>query len=98
MGSAIQVVDEYEVQRLNSELKKCKVREDWIRGALLESQSKWTAFSFNLLELVKQLLYHIEGTAEANLPIIRRRVQEYERFLTITDDSVSNTSSLIPVV
>lgn len=83
--------------KLKEELKKAKAREDLMRSALLESQTKWTAFCSNIIAMIKQLLGHISGSTSADLQFISRRVQEYERFLVTTDDSVSNASSLLPV-
>lgn len=83
---------------LQEDLRKAKQRENYIKSALVESQNKWTAFSLSILQIGKQLLEHIEGEGTCDLPAVRRRLAEFERFLTTPgDDTTSNTSSLIPV-
>jgi len=83
---------------LQEELRKAKQRENYIKSALVESQNKWTAFSLSILQMGKQLLDHIGGESSCDLSAVRRRLAEFERFLTAPgDDTTSNTSSLIPV-
>lgn len=83
---------------LQEDLRKAKQREDYIKSALVESQAKWTSFSLSIVQMGRQLLDHIEGVKSCDMPAIRRRLAEFERFLTSPgDDSTSNTSSLIPV-
>lgn len=79
------------------EMAKAKHREEYLRSALIESNTKWTNFAFTLLGISKQLLAHIGGLGEANLPLVRKKVSEYERFLMSSEDSVSNASSFLPV-
>lgn len=83
---------------VQEELRKAKQREEYIKSALVESQTKWTAFSMSIVQMGKQLLEQIVTGKSCDLQAIRRRLAEYERFLTSTgDDTTSNTSSLIPV-
>ncbi|CAG9311538.1 unnamed protein product [Blepharisma stoltei] len=79
------------------EMAKARHREEYLRSALIESNTKWTNFAFTLLGISKQLLAHIGGLGEANLPLVRKKVSEYEKFLMSSEDSVSNASSFLPV-
>jgi hypothetical protein len=80
------------------ELIRAKNHEEYLRAAIIESNSKWTNFAFSLLDISKQLLGHIGGLGQANLDLMRKKVNEYEKFLITSEDSVSNASSFIPVI
>ena len=85
-------------KELKNELAKSRHREEYLRNALIESNSKWTSFSMNLLDISSQLLQHIDGEAKANLGVLRRKLHELGKFLVSSEESVSNTSSVLPVV
>ena len=95
----LQSLANYKPQAPSSqELIRAKNHEEYLRAAIIESNSKWTNFAFSLLGISKQLLAHIGGLGEANLDLMKKKVIEYERFLISSEDSVSNASSFIPVI
>lgn len=62
-----------------------------MRNALVESQTKWTNFALDIIMMSKQLSHHIDQTAVADIPSIKAKIQEYEKFLLNNEDS--NNSS-----
>ena len=88
----------YKPTNNSQELVRAKNHEEYLRAAIIESNSKWTNFAFSLLDISKQLLAHIGGLGQANLELMRKKVFEYEKFLITSEDSVSNASSFIPIV
>lgn len=99
ISNYLQSLASHKPQQVSSqELIRAKNHEEYLRAAIIESNSKWTNFAFSLLGISKQLLAHIGGLGEANLDLMKKRVIEYERFLISSEDSVSNASSFIPVI
>ncbi|OMJ77565.1 hypothetical protein SteCoe_22813 [Stentor coeruleus] len=94
----LQTLSDYKPQNNSQELVRARNHEEYLRAAIIESNSKWTNFAFSLLGISKQLLAHIGGLGEANLELMKKKVLEYERFLISSEDSVSNASSFIPVI
>lgn len=98
ISNYLQSLANYKPANNAQELIRAKNHEEYLRAAIIESNSKWTNFAFSLLDISKQLLGHIGGLGEANLDLMKKKVIEYERFLISSEDSVSNASSFIPVI
>jgi LisH domain-containing protein ARMC9 len=98
VSNYLQSLANYKPQNNSQDLIRAKNHEEYLRAAIVEINSKWTNFAFNLLGISKQLLAHIGGMGEANLDLMKKKVIEYEKFLISSEDSVSNASSFIPVI
>lgn len=85
------------VAELSQQLEKAHEKEEMRRKLLAEQDTKWVMFAVSLLNLSKQLFAHIQGDSAANLNAIAKKMLEYDRFLTPSEDSISNTSIMLPV-
>mmetsp|Transcript_7601 Transcript_7601/g.14257 ORF Transcript_7601/g.14257 Transcript_7601/m.14257 type:complete len:656 (+) Transcript_7601:1184-3151(+) len=85
------------VAELSQQLEKAHEKEEMRRKLLAEQDTKWVMFAVSLLNLSKQLFAHIQGDSNANLNAIAKKMLEYDKFLSPSDDSISNTSIMLPI-
>jgi hypothetical protein len=85
------------VSELSQQLEKAHEKEEMRRKLLAEQDTKWVMFAVSLLNLSKQLFAHIQGDGQANLNTIARKMLEYDKFLSPNEDSISNTSIMLPI-
>lgn len=62
-------------------------KEEYAKATLVQSQSKWTNFSKDILNIAKELLFSLESAGakltlnRINLMVIRDKMARYEAFL-----------------
>lgn len=74
-------------------------REEYARNTLLESQTKWTNFSKDILNMTKELYRTIEAVKRGNIPnkdlldAIFEKILRYDSFLNASNEELSGNAS-----
>jgi len=88
-----------EVAQLQAEYSSLVQKEEFARNTLIESQSKWTNFAKDILNMSKELLKTVEHLKSGRSPndqmltIIQEKIVRYEQFLNMSSDELSGAVS-----
>jgi len=89
---------ELQVRELQKEYSILQQREEQAKSTLLESQTKWTNFSKDILNMAKELYKTIEAISRGNdidpsqLQAIFEKIVRYDNFLNMSNDEISGAS------
>jgi ketosteroid isomerase-like protein len=89
-----------EVASLQAEYSSLSQKEEFARNTLIESQSKWTNFSKDILNMSKELLRALEQMRSGRSPndqmlsIVQEKMTRYEQFLNMSSDELSGAVSI----
>lgn len=88
-----------EVAQLQAEYTTLSQKEEFARITLIESQSKWTNFSKDILNMSKELFRTVEALRSGHQPneqtlhIIQEKMGRYDQFLNLSSDELSGAAS-----
>ncbi|CAG9330157.1 unnamed protein product [Blepharisma stoltei] len=92
-------VAKQELEDLNNQYIILQKREEYARNTLLESQTKWTNFSKDILNMTKELYRVVEACKRGQNPnqslleAIFDKIVRYDNFLNISNDELSGGAS-----